>query len=839
MIARRPDRRREEDLSPVTLVPDVHPMPYLAGGAAVAALVGLALGWRGRRRRARPALAVVGRFAFDHPWAVLGAWLALLAVSGWMALPRLAGSLSEGGMFVSGAESNRAHRALAAAFPDRPDQMAFVVFTSGSLTPEDQPYRDFVDLAGARLLRGVPGATSLVKPWDAPHMVGEDGSTSYLVLGIGGEGDEVMEAGRTVNAVVAGLPTGPVRAAATGGAPIMAEAMDAAGEDLSNAETVGLPVAALILVAVFGSLVAAGMPMLVAGAGLVGGFGVVFLLAQVVEVGALVENAATMIGLAVGIDYSLFIVTRYREEVGNGLSRADAAERAMATAGRAVFFSGMTVVVALAGLLLVPVPYMRTVALGPMVVVLFAVVAAETLLPALLGLAGRWVDRLRVPGLKPWKPSLEHGFWVRWSRAIMRRPVLFLLLSAVPLLLLAAPTLRLTLGETGISSMAPEFSTRRGYETLARSFPPGVLGPVDVVVRSRGGVLDLATAEDIDRFTRLALADQAVAGVESYLDVIGEPEVLADPRALAVLAANEQAARAMAYFANVPGDADLTVVTVRPNVPPDDPEAAALVQRLRDDIVPRAFTGEDTTVMVGGGPAEFLDSKDALRGSVVRVYLLIVGVSFLLLMMVFRSILIPLKAIAMNLLSVAAAFGVLVLVFQGGLGVGLLGAERMEYLDLMTPLLIFGTLFGLSMDYEVFLLSRMREEYLRTGDNTSSVAVGLETTGRTISSAALIMVVVFAAFAPSRLVPVSQVGLGLAVAVLLDATVIRIVLVPATMRLLGDRNWWMPRWLDRILPRVHLEGPVSPSRPPRPAPVAPTPAPRTPVPAGAPGRRGP
>jgi RND superfamily putative drug exporter len=790
-----------------TLVADLNLWPILAAGVALAVLAGSIIGWadlrRVRRRSGvRASFGVferVGGFAYRRPAVVLSGWAVAMAVAA-LALPRLSGVLSEAGLYAEGSDSREAALALQRSFPGRPSSVAFLVFTSDSLSTSDPRYRAVVDEATVQAGE-LAGVDRVIPPGTYSGMVGEDGRTSYALVQLS-SGDSAADTGQALSEMTQGLRTGLVRVYATGSAPLEADLMHAASQDLVRAERIGLPIAGVVLLLVFGTLVAAGMPLAVAGVALLIGFGILFLLAQVTRIGALAENSASMIGLAVGIDYSLFILTRYREEVARGSTRGEAASRAVGTAGKAVFFSGMTVALALCGLLLVPVPIVRNTVIAPIAVVLVAVAAAETLLPALLRVSGPWIDRFAIPGLRPWRPSYHRGFWVRWAGAVMRRPWWALVASVGILLAMAWPALDMRIGHAGISSAPKGLPARDGYELLATRFRPGLLGPIDVVVRSPTGALSADTAADIQEFERLTSADTAVASVRSYLSVLPDPSILETPGASTFILADPTAKTGLGNFVNVDTGADVTVVTVTPKVAPDSAAASRLVERIRDQYVPQAFGS--LTVHVGGSPPEMRDAERALISSIPRVYAFVVVLSFLLLLLVFRSLLIPLKAVLMNLLSVAAAMGILVLVFEHGVGATWVGVDQMPFLDFITPVLVFAVLFGLSMDYEVFLLSRMREEYLATGDNERAVAMGLETTGRTISAAAIIMVVVFSAFVTTGLVQVKQIGLGLAVAVLVDATLVRLVLLPAAMRLLGRWNWWLPGLLSRLLPRVDI-----------------------------------
>jgi RND superfamily putative drug exporter len=506
------------------------------------------------------------------------------------------------------------------------------------------------------------------------------------------------------------------------------------------------------------------------------------------------QNIASMIGIGVGIDYSLFLLTRFREELGTGRDTEHAVASAMATSGKAVFVSALTVVVSLSGILLVDIAAMRSMGLGAMIAVATAAAAALTLLPALLSLLGKRVDKLAVRRRR--RPGgATSGWWHRWATAVMRRPWLALVGSAAVIAVLAFPAMHLKLGSSGPDIFPEDAGPRVAAEVTAEAFGEGQISPVQVFLEGEGGV----TAETIGELSGVLAADPDVLRVLSLATVL--PPDLPPDLVGAFLASPEGREVAARFTARNGRLAMLSVVTSHG---PQDEGNTAYIERLRaqlPDLVPAG-----TTAVVGGSPALNVDINREMESNILPVVGFVLVLSFLLLLLFFRSLLLPLKAIIMNAGSVLAAYGLLVFVFQDGHFQGLLGFQTAGHIEVFIPLFLFSILFGLSMDYEVFLLARIREEYLRTGDNTEAVGWGLEHTGRIITSAAAVMVTVFGAFAFASLVPIKAMGFGLAVAVFLDATLIRIVLVPATMRLMGKWNWWLPAWLDRVLPNVSLEG---------------------------------
>jgi RND superfamily putative drug exporter len=554
----------------------------------------------------------------------------------------------------------------------------------------------------------------------------------------------------------------------------------------TSSEQIGLLIAVVVLLFAFGSVIAMLLPIGMALFALAVGETLIAILAATTNVPTSASALAAMIGLGVGIDYSLFIVTRFRENRRSGRTIVEAAGQASATAGSAVLFAGTSVVIAISGLLISGIWAVGLLGLAAAIVVAASVVSALTLLPALLGLLGGWVDRLRVPLVGRSGRRADGGLSTRWAHGVTRHPIAAALAGTVALVALAAPVLDMRLGQNDQGSQPPETTQRQAYDLLAEGFGPGFNGPLLLVVT----VPDDTARQDLEDLRGQVAATPGVAAVS-------EPAF------------------------NPAGD--VAVFSAMPTTAPQDAETADVVHQLRDVVVPEATAGSDLEVLVGGNTAGFVDLDRQMSGRLPILIGAVVALAFVLLMVAFRSILVPLKAAAMNLLSVGAAYGVIVAVFQWGWGKDLIGLSETVPIVSWVPMLLFAILFGLSMDYEVFLLSRIREEYLRTRDPRASVARGLAATARVITAAALIMIAVFVAFVTYPEPVTKMVGLGLAVAVLVDATVVRMLLVPSLMVLMGRANWWLPRWLDRILPRVHIEGPEEPSQPTReePAPLAP------------------
>jgi putative drug exporter of the RND superfamily len=554
-------------------------------------------------------------------------------------------------------------------------------------------------------------------------------------------------------------------------------------EDLENGELkFGLPAALIVLLLVFGAVVAGLVPLLMAIVAIVVALGLSTLLAQYFELSVFLVNMLTGMGLALGIDYSLFVVSRYREERGQGRRELAAIEASGATASRAVLFSGSVFVIAMFGMLVVPNSIMRSLAVGAILVGIVSVLAALTLLPALLGLLGDKVNALRIPvvGRGSFQASNPEGrFWGGIIRRVLRRPGLSLALSTGLLVALALPVFRIDIGTSGVSALPDRFASKQGFEALARDFPGQTTNPVEIVVSNASG-----------------------AGVEQDLAEL-RTTLAADPR----FGAGELERSA---------DGDVALLTVPVAGDPSATAATNAVRDLRSEIVPEAFQGTDAEALVGGQSSEDIDYFDSVIDPAPWVIAFVLLLTFVLLTVVFRSIVIAGTAVVLNLLSVGAAYGLLVLVFQEGVGADLLGFQQTDTIEAWVPLFLFSVLFGLSMDYQVFLLSRIRERFDQSGDTTDAVTFGVGSTARIITGAALIIVAVFSGFARGDLIMFQQMGFGVAVALLIDATIIRSVLLPSAMKLLGDWNWYLPSWLE-WLPRLQVEGASSPRGEPAPS----------------------
>jgi uncharacterized membrane protein YdfJ with MMPL/SSD domain len=712
----------------------------------------------------------LARLSSRRPGVVVGLWLLVIVASFVLVAMFLA---FEGEAEITRTtESKQADRILDEGFPQEAaagtaiSEVVVVRAESGDVHTKATRARV---AALADELRG-SGAERVVTYGEERRLVSQDADSTVLLLALGRDGEDDVE---DIVDVVEQLDDEPdYRAAVTGERTADADEDAASLEDLKKGELFfGAPLALVVLLLVFGTVVAGLVPLMLAIASIVVALALVALLAQAYDLSVFTQNMLIGMGLALGIDYSLFTLSRYREERLQGREKLDAIAIAGATAGRAVLFSGIAFVLAMLGLLLVPSTIFRSLAAGAILVGIVSVIAALTLLPAVLALLGDRVNALRIPffGRATEQAGREGRFWGAIVARVMGRPALSLVLGAGFLLMLAAPVLALDTGTSGAATLPDRFESKQGYLLLREEFPKESTEPVEIAV---AGDLDTTPVSDA-----LARLEQELARRPIFGEVVVE--------------------------ANEAGTVARVTVPIAAN--PDGETAIAAVRELRSEVVPSAFAGVDADVYVGGDTAEELDYHDTVNYWLPLVLAFVLGLSFLLLTLAFRSIVVPATAIGLNLLSVGAAYGLLVLVFQEGVGNELLGLREAETIDAWVPLFLFAVLFGLSMDYQVFLLSRIRERYTQTGDTDAAISFGIGSTARLITGAALIIIAVFWGFAMGDTIAFQQMGFGVAVALLIDATIVRSILVPATMKLLGERNWYLPSWL-RWLPDVRVEG---------------------------------
>ena len=722
----------------------------------------------------------LARGSAKRPKRVIAAWAALLVVAMGLLGALFSDALTTEFSPTKEPESKRAEQLLI-ELRGQETVPETVLLRSETLTVDDEAFRSRVGELREELTALGPdvvaGVVDFVATGDESLVSADRHATVLLVAMTGSVRDAEKNVEGVHEAVDRAGEAPGFEAFVTGETTFAVDFAEQAQADTERGEAFGVPIALVILAVVFGAIGAAVLPMVLAMIAIVISLAVATLVGQVYDLHVFTQNVATMIGLAVGIDYSLFIVSRFREERRKGLEVQDAIGAAGATASRAVFFSGAVVVIALLGMLIIPFTAFFSVGLGAVLVVLAAVAASLTLLPALLSLMGDRVNRLRVPlvGRREGAPGAdEGGWWDRVSHGVMGHPWLSLALGGGLLLAMTAPLLTIDTGLSGASTFPEDLRARQGFEALQEDFGFGADAPVQIVVE--GDVDSPAAVAAIDELRGLLAADARFG-----------------PSTLETAASG-----------------DLAVIVAPAVGDPQSREATEAIGTIRDDYVPQAFAATNIGVFVGGQSAETVDFVELTRRFLPIVLSLILALSLIMLTLVFRSIVVPVKAILLNLLSVGASYGMLVLVFQHGVGADLLGFQESPIIQAWIPLFLFAILFGLSMDYHVFLLSRIREAYDNGASNDDAVAFGVRSTAGLITGAALIMVAVFSGFAAGELVPFQQMGFGLAVAVFLDATIVRVVLVPASMKLLGDRNWYLPSFLD-WLPDLRVEG--VPTRP--------------------------
>jgi putative drug exporter of the RND superfamily len=712
-------------------------------------------------------LTGLARWCFRHRFVVLGAWVLALIT---MVIAGSAAKSSYNGSFVvPGTGSAKAIGLMQQLLPAASGDQDTVVWHVSHGTVRDAGVRQAMDAALARI-GTVPEVGSVVSPYSpaGSGQVSKDGTTAYALVNFTEQANDLSTA--DVNQVITtarSADSGTLSVQLTGAAIDNANA-----PKLSSTVIVAVVAAAIVLLLAFGSLLAMLLPMITAVVGLGCGLMAVGLLSHAMSVASLAPNLAVLVGLGVGIDYALFIVTRYRDRLLQGDSPEEAAARALGTAGRAVLIAAGTVCIALLGMLVLGMPFLNGVAIATAMVVLLMVAAAETLLPALFGmlrlrvLSRRQRRRLLRPGRE--RAGEASRFWLRWANGIQRRPAVLGLASAVVLVVLAIPVGALSIGHADDGTLPTTTTSRQAYDMLASAFGPGFNGPLQVVA-------DVRTPADAAAFARLTAAVRATPDVAS---------ATASP------------------VTSTPG---VGLIQVYPASAPDAKATTALLSDLRGHVIPPVQAGTSMQTYVGGTTAIFADFSSLMRSKLPWFIVAIVGLGFVLLMLAFRSLVIPAMSALMNVLGTAASFGITIAIFQWGWGLRAMGLGAAAPIDSFLPVLMIAVLFGLSMDYQVFLVSRIREEWARTGDNRQAIRAGQAGTGRVITAAAAIMACVFLAFALGGQREIAEFGVSLICAVVLDALLIRNILVPAWMQLNGRSNWWLPAWLERIRPRLVVE----------------------------------
>ena len=733
-----------------------------------------------------------GRQIYRFRWLILLFWIVVVAVS--LPFTVSVGNVLNGGDFsLPGSESQRVDTILHQKLHQN-DTQVLVTFQSAQTRVSDASYQDEVNtfMQRAKTFQHVSSTIA--------GGIGKDGYTTFVVITFNADSNFVEDHLPQFKKL---LPSSNAIAHAylTGGPVVDDQVSQISEQDVESAEIIALPVALVVLLFVFQSLVAAMMPILLALVAVPVALAIIYGIALHTSTSVFVLNIASIIGLGISIDYSLFMTRRFRDELMSGRSTRDAVAWTVALAGEAVFFSGVTVMIGFLGLLFIGVEFMNSFGIGGAVVVAVAVLAALTLLPALLGILGARINALHLPrfGRKAKNTTVtaqgvqeeRSPFWHALALGVMHRPVTIILLVGALLLAMSWPIFSINIGSSGVSSLPQQSEARRGLDILTQQFPKMNEEPIDIVVQTPHGasILTSDALNRVDHLTQWLVTQEHVTDVLSLTRLPGDASPSKEQLIALYTSGAYQHNPSLAQLVTSTTVDDTTLITVDANTQPDSVEAKQLIDHLRAEALAE---GQGLTVLVGGSQATSLDFNRALYGHFPLTVLFILLATYVLLLLMFRSVLLPLKAILMNILSVGAAIGLLVFVFQwGNLSVPL-NFTSSGFIDSIIPALMFCVLFGLSMDYEVFLLSRVREEWLRTYDNTHAVAYGLEKTGSVITSAALLFVIVTGAFTFTRLLETKEIGLGMTLAVLVDATIIRSLLVPATMRLLGRWNWWFP-----------------------------------------------
>jgi RND superfamily putative drug exporter len=755
-------------------------------------------------------LTALGAFAVRFRWPMFALWLVLLTLAAFSAAS-VADALTSNESSGNVTEANRASAMLRTEFQRQDTNDALIVFYSPTLSVDDPAYAASARqmLQSVSAVQYVSGVASYFTDQSA-RFVSPDRRTSYADVTLSQNNAQAKRALQQIRTIIHAPGTG-LQAYITGGIAADQDVSTTVATDVAHAELITFPITLLLLLFVFRTLVAAAMPVTLGAAIVTSTIALLHVVALWTKVSIYSLNVASMIGLGLGIDFSLLMLNRFREELAKGHDTRTAVIQMMRTSGRSVTISGLTLAASMSVLVTLNVVVVRSITLGILLCALCAVLGALTLVPVVLALLGPRVNALRlVPNFRARRGRHEHlhsseSLWHRWSLLVMRRPLLALLPALIVLLALAAPALSLRTRQSDIESLPPSSESRQGYEALLRGYGDNELSPINIVIHTTApnSIWNPTIQQGLNTLATQLASDSRV----KHVLWLNQFPNLPNPITPAMLSASPQLREAVAPFINITGDSSTALLSVVPSQAPYSDATEQLVRDLRSRYLPQQIDLPGTAALVGGDTANFLDFNSLLYSRFPQLAGWMMLVIFILLLFFFRSLLLPLKAILMNLFSIAASYGLLVLIFQQGWGAGLLGFDPLGKITELTPLLLFAILFGLSTDYEIFLLTRVKERYERTGNNEESVAFGLERTAGIITAAASIMVAVFFAFALADFIQIKEMGLGAVIAVALDATIIRLVVVPASMRLLGKWNWWLPGWMDRVLP-VLREGPA-------------------------------
>ncbi|HYI16849.1 MAG TPA: MMPL family transporter [Thermomicrobiales bacterium] len=751
----------------------------------------------------------IARTTYRYKWWLLGLWVVVFAVAA-VGARASEHAMKVGGFSLPGTEFHSASEVLSDDLDLSSDKAALVVFHSDELLVTEAPFHAAVESA-VQALAAQEIVTEVESFYETgiPDMVSPDNHTTYAWVTLEGDENLLEEETPHLRELVS---SDTIDTYLIGNAAVNYDIEKASAEDLVRVEKFTFPIVFILLVLVFGSLVAAGVPLVLGLATVLMSLSVLWIVAQVTDISIFALNTASMIGLGLAIDFSLIIVSRFREELANR-SVEDALDVTLQTAGRSITFSGVTLALTMSVLTLFPIMVIRSIALAIVVVAVTAILTGLFLLPVMLALLGHRINSVRV-GLPFMKRSSE-GKWYRWAMRVMRRPWVSLAAGLLILGLLALPALWLERSGVTVDTLPESSESRQAFELVQRQFGDGEPTPVFIVVQTagEGDIWQPAILEGVYDLHQQLASDPRVARVQSLASLIPNPSrqwILS--QSPASIGANSDRLRIAKRLVNIENDdtpdvladgpSTTTVVIAYPVHEDTDEETIALMQDLRSNAEVWAPGLSAGRVLVGGSVAQHYDFDRVVYDQFPLLLAFSLLVTFVILMIFFHSIILPIKAILLNLVSIVAAYGVLVLVFQFGIGDSLIGLDSIGAILSYTPVLLFSIVFGLSTDYEVFLLTRVREYYLQGKSNEESVALGLDRTAGIITAAGLIMIAVFGSFALTGVLVIKEIGFGLAIAVLIDTTLVRLVLVPASMKLMGDRNWWMPKSLSRFIPQI-------------------------------------
>ena len=750
-------------------------------------------------------------------WWVLGVWVVLL-VAATLSYPHLAKNLSAPDYSVTGSDSAQVTDIIQSDFTAAGAEQDIIVFDSATLKVTDKEYADAIDRV-VKAIKKKPWVVAVISPLDAgaEAQIAKDKTAAYATMGLNGDDRQRADRSAELQDVVKdAVGTAPVEAYMTGYSQSSNDLTEVENADVERAESIGVPIALVVLVLTLAAVVAGLLPLVTALCSLLFTYGMLSLLITWRPVDSFLLSIVTMLGVGISIDYSLFIISRYREELVRARDAGDpepvvtAVGVAMRTSGRTILFSGSIVMISLFSLFIVKSPMFIGMALGAVLVVLCTLFTSWTALPALLAALGRHVNALSLPKrLQPASledKAAESSGWGRWARTVLRHPWLAIPAAAL-LVLFAVPMFGMTLGiDLGLSAVA-DTATGKAETILTEKFSPGLLSPIQVLATHRGsGELTKDDLTTIDDFTRAMAKDARVDQAYSISTLLDQTVGDVSPQGIETLVQDPQMASYVDMIVNVDSGSDRTIITVVTKAPIDSVQAQDLVGDLRDTVIPKYTADGGPEMLVGGETAQFDDLGEETLSKLPSVMVIVLVLSFCYLLLVFRSLLIPAKAVLMNLLATFAAFGLTAWVFADGHLESLFGFTSVGFVQTYLPIMVFAVLFGLSMDYEVFLVGRMQEEWLKTGDNDQAVVAGVAHTARVITAAAAIMAAVFGCFIVADVLELKEFGFALAIAVVLDATLIRLLIVPAVMKVAGGKaNWWLPGFLRRILPDLRLD----------------------------------